>query len=167
MRGSSVCGQPVLYVPVSLCSRFAYIYQVQTVKIFKREQPRCSAGRSRRRWLNFVNRSLTWSSYCSQVWRPNPAQDMFHQARRFAPLICYLVTGTAVTTVSQIISNKVIERKSAASVPFCTSRRPFFFVHHRHSDLCAIAALHQRLCSGLSMCKVPQHSCSQPCRLCT
>ncbi|KAL0052933.1 hypothetical protein WJX82_010022 [Trebouxia sp. C0006] len=31
---------------------------------------------------------------------------MIHKARRFLPLVCYLVTGTAVTTVSQVIANK-------------------------------------------------------------
>ncbi len=41
----------------------------------------------------------------------NIMQDAMHQARRFMPLICYLLTGTAVTTVSQIIQNKVTEHR--------------------------------------------------------
>jgi len=36
--------------------------------------------------------------------------NVIHKARRFLPLVCYLVTGTAVTTVSQVIANKVNER---------------------------------------------------------
>ena len=36
--------------------------------------------------------------------------NLIQKARRFLPLVCYLVTGTAVTTVSQVIANKVNER---------------------------------------------------------
>ncbi len=46
----------------------------------------------------------------AQRYRPDTMPNMIHKARRFLPLVCYLVTGTAVTTVSQVISNKVKER---------------------------------------------------------
>ena len=47
----------------------------------------------------------------AQRYRPDTMPNMIHKARRFLPLVCYLVTGTAVTTVSQVIANKVNERR--------------------------------------------------------
>ena len=45
-----------------------------------------------------------------QRYRSDTMPNVIHKARRFLPLVCYLVTGTAVTTVSQVIANKVSER---------------------------------------------------------
>ncbi|DBA72698.1 TPA: hypothetical protein ACH3X2_010233 [Trebouxia sp. C0005] len=41
-----------------------------------------------------------------QYYRSDTMPNLIYTARRFLPLVCYLVTGTAVTTVSQVIANK-------------------------------------------------------------
>ncbi len=67
--------------------------------------------------------------------------NTIHKARRFLPLICYLVTGTAVTTVSQVIANKVTERclcrESAILLLLIISKEVYNLL------LYAAAAIHQ------------------------
>lgn len=87
--------------------------------------------------------------------------NVLRGTRQFMPLLCYLLTGTAVTTVSQIISNKVIGHTTTLPARHCYALQFFF----QRTPVCAAAALHERLCSSLGMCEIPEHSGSQPGRL--